>query len=135
MFNIPPPLFSSRGVLEAIKKKKKKKKDIPKKSLKYSVQQNSQMTSIFNTAKTRNNVLSAGSYSIASDDFNHRQSTDEDKRYYYTDPQTAQSAVNFKTVEIVIEDNPYYEEIKIETQESQESLIDDSSLNADSSSS
>jgi hypothetical protein len=37
MFNIPPPLFSSRGVLEAIKKKKKKK-DIPKKSLKYSVQ-------------------------------------------------------------------------------------------------
>ena len=43
---------------------------------------------IFNTAKTRNNVLSAGSYSIASDDFNQRQSTDEDKRYYYTDPQT-----------------------------------------------
>jgi hypothetical protein len=47
------------------------------------------MTSIFNIAKTRNNVFSAGSYSIASDDFNQRQSTDEDKRYYYTDPQTA----------------------------------------------
>jgi len=27
---------------------------------------------LFNTGKTRNNVLSAGSYSIVSDDFNHR---------------------------------------------------------------
>jgi hypothetical protein len=68
---------------------------------------------MFNAGKTRNNVLSAGSYSIASDDFNQRQSTDEDKRYYYTDPHTASSVLNFKTAEIVIEDNPYYEEIKI----------------------
>lgn len=93
------------------------------------------MTEINNNGITRNNVLSVGSYSIASDDFNHRQSTEEDKRYYYTDPHATQSVVNFKTAEIVIEDNPYYEEIKIETQQSQESLIDDSSLYADSSSS
>lgn len=90
---------------------------------------------MYNTAKTRNNIFSAGSYSIASDEFNHRQSTDEDgKRYYYTNPDNASSVVNLKA-EIVIEDNPYYEEVKIETQHSQESLIDDSSLNADSSSS
>ena len=63
----------------------------------------SQMSSFNGNLSTRNNVLSAFSYSMGSDDLNQRQSSvNEDNNC-----QENQQTENIHSVEIVIEDNDY----------------------------